>query len=247
VREIKLRLDAEVHKRNCEGELCETRPDPLMIARRYNDEIISLACALFSYGSAVAIVKFLEKFDFSLIDREETEIIEACQPLYYRFQSGEDCAQFIITLKRLRQLGGAHSVFEIGYAQNGIIGGLNSLINRLYELNAYRSSGYTFLIGKPIESIAKASAMKRWMMYLRWMVRHDALDMGLWSNIRASDLIIPLDTHTFNVSSRLGLLKRSSCDLRAALELTESLRNFDPDDPIKYDFALYRIGQEKKG
>ena len=87
--------------------------------------------------------------------------------------------------------------------------------------------------------------MKRWMMYLRWMVRRDVLDMGLWSGVKRSELIMPLDTHTFNVSRSLGLLKRGQCDLRAAVELTENLRLFDPEDPLKYDFALYRIGQEK--
>lgn len=245
--ELKARLDAEVSARDCENELCEERPDPLMIARRYNDENIALACAFFAYGSAVAIVKFLERLDFSLLERDDSQIISECKPLYYRFQNGEDCAQFMITLKRLREEGGAYSAFKPGYVENGIIGGLNSLIERLYALNPYRSSGYTFLIGKKITNVAKTSAMKRWMMYLRWMVRNGELDMGLWAEVRAAELIMPLDTHTFNVSHRLGLLQRSQCDLRAAIELTATLRRFDPDDPVKYDFALYRLGQEKKG
>ena len=82
-------------------------------------------------------------------------------------------------------------------------------------------------------------------MYFRWMVRKSNLDMGLWSKIDKKDLIMPLDTHSFNVSRRLGLLHRKSCDLKAALELTNTLKEFDPSDPIKYDFALYRLGQEK--
>jgi uncharacterized protein (TIGR02757 family) len=69
--------------------------------------------------------------------------------------------------------------------------------------------------------------------------------MGLWSGVDKSDLIIPLDTHTFNVSKKLGLLSRKSYDLQAAIELTEMLKEFDRSDPLKYDFALYRIGQEK--
>jgi uncharacterized protein (TIGR02757 family) len=86
--------------------------------------------------------------------------------------------------------------------------------------------------------------MKRWMMYLRWMVRHDHLDMGLWNGICPSQLIMPLDTHTFSVATKLGLLHRKQCDFRAAIELTEVLKMFDAKDPIKYDFALYRLGQE---
>ena len=82
-------------------------------------------------------------------------------------------------------------------------------------------------------------------MYFRWMVRANALDMGLWSKIDKKDLIMPLDTHVFNVSRRLGLLERKSCDLQAALELTDTLKKFDSQDPLKYDFAIYRLGQEK--
>jgi uncharacterized protein (TIGR02757 family) len=82
------------------------------------------------------------------------------------------------------------------------------------------------------------------MMFFRWMVRRDALDMGLWSGIDPADLIVPLDTHTHRVGLRLGLLTRRSYDMKAALELTETLRRFDPADPVRYDFALYRLGQE---
>ncbi len=82
-------------------------------------------------------------------------------------------------------------------------------------------------------------------MFLRWMVRDDEIDMGLWQGIDKADLIMPLDTHTFNVSRRVGLLERKTYDLQAAIELTETLKGFDKNDPLKYDFALYRLGQEK--
>jgi uncharacterized protein (TIGR02757 family) len=77
------------------------------------------------------------------------------------------------------------------------------------------------------------------------MVRSDNLDMGLWKRVDKKDLLIPLDTHTFKVSQKLGLLKRKSYDLKAVLELTENLKKFDKSDPVKYDFAIYRIGQER--
>jgi uncharacterized protein (TIGR02757 family) len=68
--------------------------------------------------------------------------------------------------------------------------------------------------------------------------------MGLWKNIDKKDLIIPLDTHTFKISQKLGLLTRKTYDLKSAILITDKLKEFDIDDPIKYDFALYRIGQE---
>ena len=82
-------------------------------------------------------------------------------------------------------------------------------------------------------------------MFLRWMVRNDNLDMGLWKSVNKKDLILPLDTHTFKVSQKLGLLTRKTYDLKSAVLITEKLREFDPLDPIKYDFAIYRLGQEK--
>jgi uncharacterized protein (TIGR02757 family) len=88
-------------------------------------------------------------------------------------------------------------------------------------------------------------AYKRYNMFLRWMVRDDNLDIGLWKKVDTKDLIIPLDTHTFKVSQKLGLLSRKTYDLKAAVELTNKLKEFDPNDPVKYDFALYRLGQEK--
>ena len=101
------------------------------------------------------------------------------------------------------------------------------------------------MIGKVTTKTKGAGALKRWMMFLRWMVRDDNIDMGLWKSVDKADLIMPLDTHTYKVGLRLGLLKRKTYDLEAAIELTKSLKKFDKTDPLKYDFALYRIGQEK--
>lgn len=242
---LKERLDLEVERRNCASELCEEKPDPLMVARRHNDELSALVCALFAYGKASFIVRFLNSIDFTLIDAEEAFILEASREYCYRFQTPDDSAQLLITLRRLKLEGGAQRAFMQGYEEHSLFEGLKSLIDRLYMLNSYRSNGYQFLIGKPLSTVAKASALKRWLMYLRWMVRCDELDMGLWSGVDRADLLMPLDTHTFNVSCRLGLLKRKQCDFRASMELTEQLKRFDPHDPVKYDFALYRLGQEK--
>lgn len=237
-------LNAEVNARNSADELCSDRPDPLMVARESMDQHHALTCALFAYGSAKAIVAFLSSLEADLSDVNEATLRQRVEGKYYRFQNSEDIIQWFRTLQMLKQTGGAETAFMRGYS-NGFLEGINSLITTLYDINPYRSKGYEFLIGKPIASIAKASAMKRWMMYLRWMVRRNELDMGLWRGVSQSDLIMPLDTHTFNVSRRLGLLERSICDMRAAIELTETLKQFDPYDPLKYDFALYRIGQEK--
>jgi len=243
---LKKRLDREMKYRNRADEISYTKPDPLLVAMRHRDEWISLICALFGYGRADAIVRFLDSLDFGLLDTDETTIRIALKKHYYRFQTPEDVIQLFISLFRLKQLSSLESIFLVGYhSSNDMLSGINSVITAIYNINQYDSRGYRFLIGTPVRKIKGASALKRWMMFLRWMVREDAIDMGLWKNVSPADLIIPLDTHTFAVSKKLGLLQRKTYDLQAAFELTEALKKLDPEDPVKYDFALYRLGQEK--
>lgn len=97
---------------------------------------------------------------------------------------------------------------------------------------------------KHIASPAKNSTCKRLNMYLRWMVRDDnkGVDFGLWKKISPAQLICPVDVHVARVSRQFGLLKRKQVDWQAAVELTEELKKFDPQDPVKYDFALFGLG-----
>jgi len=243
---IKKRLDQEVLKRDSVDEVNEERLDPILIAHRYKDPTISLICALFAYGNVKQIVKFLDSLDFSLLNKSDDEIKEGLKNHYYRFQKSEDVIALFLVLKRLNKESSLEEVFLSGYRKNfNVIEGINAIILKFYELYDYSSYGYNFLIGKVTTKTKGAGALKRWMMYLRWMVRKDNIDMGLWSGVDKKDLIIPLDTHTFNVGKRLGLLKRKTYDLESAIELTNSLKKFDSNDPLKYDFALYRLGQEK--
>lgn len=80
-------------------------------------------------------------------------------------------------------------------------------------------------------------------MFLRWMVRRNSpVDLGIWSFLKPSELFIPLDVHVGNISRKIGLLKRNQNDARAVVELTAKLKEFDPNDPVKYDFALFGFG-----
>ena len=244
VREI---LEAEVLSRATTEELSYARPDPLLVASRYKDEYVSLVCALFGYGNAGQIVKFLESLDFALLDEKEETVRKALQNHYYRFQKPEDVTALFIALGRLKRRGTIEEIFYEGYRkERNILEGLWHFITTLREVYPHRSYGYDFLIGKVPKKIASAGTYKRYMMYLRWMVRRDGLDLGLWSSIDPKDLLMPLDTHTFTMARRLGLLARKSYDMKAVLALTERFRSWDCADPTKYDFALYRLGQEKK-
>ncbi len=243
---IEKRLDTEVKKRNSIDEVSEEKLDPILVAHRYKDPTISLICALFAYGNVKQIVKFLNSLDFSLLKKSDEEIEKTLKNHYYRFQKSKDVIALFIALKRLNEISSLEEVFKKGYRKNhSTIEGLHVTMETIYKLYPHVSQGYNFLIGKVTTKTKGAGALKRWMMFLRWMVREDNIDMGLWRGVDRSDLIMPLDTHTFNVSKKLGLLKRKTYDLQAAIELTQTLKTFDKGDPLKYDFALYRIGQEK--
>lgn len=273
--QIKSLLDEQLLQKNTLENLYDY-PDPLQIARQHKYPVIALICALFAYGNAKCIVKFLASLDFSLLDMSDEkimrEIISANK--IYRFENAQDVANIFITAKRLRDIDLQEMIicganFSANLSQQNlnsdqksseklsnlntipnsnlmpnfdIIHGVNTLMRQIYALNSYRSFGYEFFFGKVFER-EPISAYKRYNMWLRWMVRKSDIDLGLFDKISPSALILPLDTHTHKVSLKIGLCSRKSYDYKAAFEITQNLRQFDPQDPIKYDFAIYRLGQ----
>jgi len=234
--DIKQKLD-ELIKNNI-YEVNEEKLDPIIIAKKYNNEYIALIAALFAYGNVKAIIKFLNSLDLKNLNSNES---------YYRFQTKKDVNEFLKTIKLMREKYSLNTLFLKGYEKTkNPIDGIREIIKTIYSINPYTSKGYEFLIGKiPPSKTKGVSPYKRWNMFLRWMIRDTAPDLGLWEGVNKKDLIIPLDTHTHNVSLKLGLINRKTYDLQAAIELTNKLKEFDENDPLKYDFALYRIGQYK--
>jgi uncharacterized protein (TIGR02757 family) len=102
--------------------------------------------------------------------------------------------------------------------------------------------------GKHVANVLTGSSAKRLNMFLRWMVRHDSngVDFGIWKSMQPSQLYLPLDLHTGNVSRKLNLLVRKQNDWMAVEEVTKQLRQMDPIDPVKYDFALFGLGISEK-
>jgi len=247
--ELKKRLDEEIKKRNSLDEVCEEKPDPILIAKIYKDPHISLICSLFAYGSVKAIVAFLRSLDFSLLEADESKIKKELSGHFYRFQNSQDVINIFIALRRLKLENPMENIFMNGYEkEKNVLDGLSKLITKISSINRYDSRGYRFLLSSPPDKTKtnSTSPLKRWNMFLRWMVRDDQIDFGLWKDINRSDLLIPLDTHTFNVSNRLGLLNRKRYDLKSALLLTGKLKEFDPLDPVKYDLVFERFHNKLK-
>ncbi|HNV70450.1 MAG TPA: TIGR02757 family protein [Candidatus Ozemobacteraceae bacterium] len=140
--------------------------------------------------------------------------------------------------------GGLFPSFYAGFVpQRSLREGLVSLRNRLLDgLHAHHvdlSPGLAHLLPDP----ALGGACKRWLMFLRWVVRpDDGLDLGLWREIPAAVLLIPIDRHVSAIARALGLTQRKTDDWKTAEEITTALRRFAPDDPVRYDFALAHLG-----
>ena len=151
-------------------------------------------------------------------------------------------------LKSLRNIyknhGGLEQVFTSAYLKNKNIKEAIAYFRDIFlEINHLQRSE------KHIANVNKNSAAKRINLFLMWLVRNDGrgVHFGLWKNIDTADLMLPLDVHTANMSRALGLLTRKQNDWKAVEELTSNLKNFDPQDPVKYDFALFGLDLDDKG
>ncbi len=241
---IKKILEDEALKRNSQNELSEEKPDPLLVAKEAPNDKMALFCALFAYGNAKQIYKFLKKIDLNTLDFSESDIVDYVNVnnLYYRFQNSSDISNFLILLKKIDSI---EDIFYQNYKNShSIFDGIVKTIEYFQNQLKNSSDGLQFLIGVPKYDKKEASPYKRWNLFLRWMVRKDLLDLGWWKNIDKKDLIIPLDTHVFRTAQNLGWLKSKRANFQAAEDITKILKELDPEDPVKYDMAIYRLGQE---
>lgn len=178
-------------------------------------------------------IEALKKFDLLNID---------LFPIH-RFQTRADTKNFFKILLISQIFGGIKALILKGFDENMLncVYFTQEILNLISSEFNLESKGLLFLIGSELN---KKSPLKRFNMFLRWMVRKDNVDLGVL-DLPKDKLILPLDTHTFNVCTKLGLLQRKNYDILSAILITEKLKEFDKLDPVKYDFALYRIGQLK--
>jgi uncharacterized protein (TIGR02757 family) len=164
----------------------------------------------------------------------------------HRFTTGDDLSDLLTLLKRvLNQDGSIERFFVRGYdaSDKNIIPALSALCESLLDMYAGKHSGrVTRGLGYLLSRPAAGSACKRLNLFLRWMVRDDAVDAGLWKTIDKARLIVPVDVHMGRLCKILRLYDRRTVSLSAAVEITESFSQIESGDPVKYDFALSRIG-----
>ena len=228
-------------------------PDPLEFLYNYDDirdkEVVALVASSLAYGRVVQILKsvsaILEKMSptpyLFLTGISEKKLLNSFGGFKHRFTTGEDVSCMLLAAKKMiTEDGSLLNAFVSGYraSDKNILPALSTFVRRL----AKESQGSkNSLIPIP----DRGSACKRLILFLRWMVRKDNVDPGGWKQICPSKLIIPLDTHMHSICTGLGMTSRKQADMKTAIEITDAFKKIVPDDPVKYDFSLTRLGIRK--
>jgi len=224
--------------------------DPIQIPHMYSlkedIEIAGFLSATIAWGNRKMIITNAKKmmdlmgnspYDF-VMSRNENEI-ERLESFVHRTFNGQDFTSFINGLQHIYE---NHNGLEFVFSKNQEKDSMQKSISEFKKL--FFEIPHQYRTQKHISDPMNGSAAKRINMYLRWMVRHDnkGVDLGIWKNISTTSLSCPLDVHSGNVARKLGLLTRKQNDNKALVELDQNLRLLDPNDPVKYDFALFGLG-----
>ncbi|RTE51801.1 TIGR02757 family protein [Arenibacter aquaticus] len=249
--ELKEFLDTKVAQYN-HPEFLTT--DPIQIPHQFNKkediEISGFLTATIAWGNRKSIIKnagqMMQMLDFSPFDfvmHHQEKDLGPLQQFVHRTFNGDDLIYFI---QSLRNIYTHHHGLENVFAQYASKDSLQSSISQFKTI--FFELPHLPRTTKHVSDPLKGSAAKRINMYLRWMVRNNStgVDFGLWKKIKPAQLSCPLDVHSGNVARKLGLIKRKQNDDKALAELDANLRKLDPQDPVKYDFALFGLGVFEK-
>lgn len=256
IERLKHRLDKLYQKYSKEAFY---KQDPIIFPKRFKTEedveVVAFIASSLAYGRVNLFLPVIEKI-IKNMGKSPSEFLKNFEvkkdakrfsDIYYRLSNSDDIlAQLYAISEALKYKGRLKNLFMSNFnpkdkIKDAIIGFINYFqhldLSIIYK-NSTKTRGYLHLFPSP----EKESTCKRINLFLRWMVRDKDIDFGIWREVGCHSLIIPLDTHVAKVSRCLGILTRSSTDWKAAEELTFNLKKFDPEDPLKYDFALCHFG-----
>lgn len=225
-------------------------PDPVELLYAYerieDREIAGWIAASLAYGRVHQILKSVGLV-LETMGKSPSRYLQTATPrslnhdffgFVHRFATGTQVAGLLTGLRQvILDHGTLGACFVAGFDKNdtSVLPALGRLIDKIYD-GVSRDPGH--LLPRP----ERGSACKRLNLFLRWMVRRDRVDPGGWDSVPASKLIIPLDTHMHRIGRMAGMTSRRQGNMRTALEITEKFKLISPDDPVRYDFALTRIG-----
>ncbi len=242
----------EVYRKYGRSEFLGT--DPLPLVRAYTDprdrEVAGLLTALLSYGRVSAICSHARAVLETLGPSPRDALLRfdpkrdgpPLYPLRYRFHTGEDIASLFRILRDVLRSHG--SVEALLHSTAGSIREkLSTMVRHLHSVHSVGGREFSYGLRFLLPSPDAGGACKRWNLYLRWMVRgDDGIDCGVWRGLSPADLVLPLDTHLLRIGRRLGFVTTRSASWEAAERFTAALREYDSEDPLRYDFALCRLG-----
>jgi len=245
--QLKNYLDSKVEKYN---QIDFIDSDPIQIPHKFSKkediEIAGFLAATIAWGNRKMIIRNSNRM-MDLMDNAPHDFIKGYQEsdlksfegFVHRTFNSEDFTQFIKSLRNVYQNhGGLEQVFTKHQGEYDLKETIFQFKNIFFEIDHQQRNT------KHVSNPMKGSAAKRINMYLRWMVRDDdmGVDFGIWKGISPSKLSIPLDVHSGRIARELNMLTRKQNDWKAVAELDGQLRLLDPNDPVKYDYALFGIG-----
>jgi len=227
-------------------------PDPMQFVYRYSKaqdmEIAGFLASALAYGRVEQIQKsvadLLGRMDdkpFEFVVNFDSRKKKKLVSFKHRFTNGQAICDLLAVLKKvLKKYGSIESAFLANYntGDKSVIPALSGFCNRLLDMHKGKINGLRFLLALP----EKGSACKRLNLFLRWMVRKDDVDTGLWKSIDKAKLIVPVDVHMGRLCKIIGLYNHKTINLSATRKITAGFAKICPSDPVKYDFALSRIG-----
>jgi uncharacterized protein (TIGR02757 family) len=231
--------------------------DPVQVVRRYPDprdrEIAGFLAAGLAFGRVASVLRSIDAVLTPMGARpaafvrrfEPRRHGDAFRLIRHRWTTGTDLAAVLLVLRHiLDDAGSIEAFFVRGFDRDvpDITAALESFAASALDLcpadgGRPLAPGARYFFSRP----SSGSACKRLNLFLRWMVRRDEVDLGVWSTVAPAQLIVPLDTHVARVGRCLGLTRRMTPGWRMAAEITASLRRIDPDDPVRYDFSLCHL------
>ncbi|APR64975.1 TIGR02757 family protein [Borrelia anserina] len=229
-------------------------PDPLEFLYKYtNKEDIELAGLISSSIALGRVEQILAAIDTVLkpLGNKPSETLKTLKKkdLYiiykdftYRFFKTEDIVNLLMSLKKIKEkyLTIENLLYNIYKKNQNLISSLEDLITQMENINGHP---FGIILPKP----SRGSACKRLFLFLRWMIRKDDVDLGIWNKFNPSNLIVPMDTHMIDISSKLfNLQTTKNVSLKRAIEITKHFSKMNKDDPVKYDFSLTRFGINRK-
>jgi uncharacterized protein (TIGR02757 family) len=235
--------------------------DPVHIVRRFTEaddrEVVGFCAAALAFGRVASVLQSIESL-LKVMGPRPASFVRAfdparhagpIEPLVHRWIRGRDLVALLLTLQHmLREHGSIEGFFvsgddpsaaDVGPALDAFsTGALRIDVRKAYGARMPKRPGVCYFFPRP----SAGSACKRLNLFLRWMVRRDEIDLGVWTRVSPARLIVPLDTHVIRLGRCLRLTRYVSPGWKMAAEITSSLRNIDPADPVRYDFSLCHVG-----